>query len=67
MMAVKVAVEEHSTRARSGHRERGRRGGGGVVRRRGARAPFYRVGGGVGRSDGEGNRAVGGGVPLWAI
>jgi hypothetical protein len=39
-MAVKVAVDEHSAWARSGHIERGRRGGGGVVRRGGARTPF---------------------------
>jgi hypothetical protein len=30
-----------------------------------ARAPFYRVGGGAGRLDGEGNQVAGGGVPLW--
>jgi hypothetical protein len=36
--------------------ERGRRGRGGVVSRGGAGAPFYRVGGGAGRPDGEGNR-----------
>jgi hypothetical protein len=54
-------------RARSGRGERGRRGGGGVVRRRGAGAPFYRVRGGAGRPDGEGNRAAGGGAPLLAI
>jgi hypothetical protein len=38
---VKVVVEERSAQARSGRGERGRRGGGGVVRRGGARAPFY--------------------------
>jgi hypothetical protein len=66
-MAVKAAVEERSARARSGHRERGRRGRGGVVRRGGARVSFYRVRGGAGRLDGEGNWAVGVGAPLWAI
>jgi hypothetical protein len=35
------------------------------VRRGGAGAPFYRVGGGAGWSNGEGNRAAGGGAPLW--
>jgi hypothetical protein len=50
-----------------GRGERGRRGRGGVVSRWGAGAPFYRVGGGAGRLDGEGNRAVGGGAPLLAI
>jgi hypothetical protein len=42
---VNAAVEERSARAHSGHRERGRRGGGGAD----AEAPFYRVGGGAGR------------------
>jgi hypothetical protein len=40
---VKAALEERSTRARSGCGERGRRGGGGAD----AGAPFYRVGGGA--------------------
>jgi hypothetical protein len=44
---VKAAVEERSARAHSGTRERGRRGGGGAVRRADAGAPFYRVGGGA--------------------
>jgi hypothetical protein len=64
-MVVQVAVEERSVRARSGSGDRGRRGGGGVVRRGGAGAPFYRVKGGAGWSDGEGNRVAGGGAPLW--
>jgi hypothetical protein len=46
---VKVAVEECSVQARSGHRERGRRGRGGVVGGADAEAPFYRVRGGAGR------------------
>jgi hypothetical protein len=41
----KAAVEERSTWACSGHRERRRRGRGGAD----AGAPFYRVGGGAGR------------------
>jgi hypothetical protein len=46
---VKALVEERLARACSGHRERGRRGGGGVVRRGGAGVPFYRVEWGAGR------------------
>jgi hypothetical protein len=46
---VKAAVEERSVRAHSGHRERGRRGGGGVVGGADAGVPFYRVRGGVGQ------------------
>jgi hypothetical protein len=42
---AKAAVEERSMWARSGHRERRRRGRGGSD----AGAPFYRVGGGAGR------------------
>jgi hypothetical protein len=57
---VKAAVEECSVQARSRCRERGRRGRGGLVRRGGVEAPFYRVGGeqdgwterGIERSDG---------------
>jgi hypothetical protein len=64
---LKAAVEECSVRARSRHGERGRRGGGGVVRRGGAWTPFYRVGGGARQPDREGNRTAGGGAPLWAI
>jgi hypothetical protein len=60
-------VEERSVWARLGRGERGRRGGGGVVRRGGVRAPFYRVRGGARRSDGEGNWAAGGEEPLLAI
>jgi hypothetical protein len=37
------------------------------VRRGVAGAPFYKVGGGAGRSDGEGNWAAGGRAPLLAI
>jgi hypothetical protein len=51
-------VEERSVQARSSCREWGRRVGGGVVRRRGARVPFYRVRGGVGQPDREG-RGIG--------
>jgi hypothetical protein len=50
-MTVKVAVEERSAQARSGHGERGRRGGGGAVGGVDAGACFYRVRGGAGRSD----------------
>jgi hypothetical protein len=64
-MTVKAVVEERSARAHSGHSERGRRGGGGLVRRVGAGAPFYRVGGGEGWLDGVGNRVACGGAPLW--
>jgi hypothetical protein len=46
---VKAAVDERSARARSGHGERGRMGGGGAVGGANARAPFYRVRGGAGR------------------
>jgi hypothetical protein len=53
-MAVKAAVEDCSARARSGQGERGRRGGGGVVRRGGTRAPFYWVGGERGGPTGRG-------------
>jgi hypothetical protein len=60
-----AVVDECLAQAHSGHGERGRRGGGGVVRRGGAGAPFYRVGGEVGQPDGKGNRAAGGGAPLW--
>jgi hypothetical protein len=42
---VKAVVEECSAWARSGRGEKGRRGGGGLVRRGGAGEPFYRVGG----------------------
>jgi hypothetical protein len=66
-MAVKAAVEERSAWACSGPGERGRRGGGGVVRRGGVGAPFYRVGGGAGRPDRQGNQVGGGGAPLLAI
>jgi hypothetical protein len=38
-----------------------------VVRRGGAGAPFYRVGGGAGRTNREGNGGAGGGAPLLAI
>jgi hypothetical protein len=44
-----------------------RRVGGGMVRRGGATAPFYRVRGGAGRPDGEGNQVTDGGAPLLAI
>jgi hypothetical protein len=44
-MVVKAVVDECSTWADSRCEERGRRGGGGLVRRGGARVPFYRVGG----------------------
>jgi hypothetical protein len=57
-MMVKAAAEENSARACSGLGERGRRGGGGVVRRGGFGAPFYRVGGGAGRSGVGGERAA---------
>jgi hypothetical protein len=67
MMALKAAVEERSTRAHLGYGERGRRGGGGVVRRGGVRMPCYRDGGGAGWSDGEENQVAGAGVPLWTI
>jgi hypothetical protein len=40
-------VEERSARARSGHGERGRRGGGGAVGGADAGVPFCRVGGGA--------------------
>jgi hypothetical protein len=50
-----------------GARREGRWGGGGVVRRGHAGMPFYRVGGGAGQPDREGNQATGGGAPLWAI
>jgi hypothetical protein len=46
---VKAVVEERSARARSGHRERGRRDRGGEMGGADARATFYRVGGGAGR------------------
>jgi hypothetical protein len=39
-MVVKEVVEQHSVRAHSGCGERGRRGGGGVVRNGGVGAPF---------------------------
>jgi hypothetical protein len=54
-------------RARSEREEIGRRGRGGVVRRGGSKAPFYRVRVGAGWPDGEGNQAAAGGAPLWAI
>jgi hypothetical protein len=57
------ALSAHSL----GHGERGKRGGGGVMRRGGAGTPFYRVGGGAGRPDQEGNWVAGGGAPLLAI
>jgi hypothetical protein len=47
---VKAAVEERLVQAFSGRGDRGRRGRGGVVTRGGAGAPFYRVGGGAGRT-----------------
>jgi hypothetical protein len=53
---VKVAVEERSAWAHSMHGERGRRGGGGVVRRGDAEAPFYRVRGEWGGQTGRGIR-----------
>jgi hypothetical protein len=37
------------------------------VRRGGVGAPFYRVGGGAGRPDRQGNQVGGGGAPLLAI
>jgi hypothetical protein len=46
---VKAAVDDCSTRARSGHGERGRRGGGGAVGGADVEAPFYRVKDGAGR------------------
>jgi hypothetical protein len=60
-----AARRELSSRGHSGHGERGRRGGGGVVRRGGDGVPFYRIGGGVGRPNGEGNWVASGGAPLW--
>jgi hypothetical protein len=48
-------------------RREGKEGRGGVVRRGGVGAHFYRVERGAGWPDGEGNRAAGGGVPLLAI
>jgi hypothetical protein len=48
-MMVKAAVEERSAWARSGHRERGRRGGGGVVGGADAGVPIYRDRGGAWR------------------
>jgi hypothetical protein len=68
-MTVKVVVEEHSVWAFSGRGEIGRRGGRGVVRRVGAREPFYRVrgGGGAGRPNADGNWAAGGGASLLPI
>jgi hypothetical protein len=45
---VKAEVVENSVWACSGRGERGRRGEGGAVRRGGAEAPFYSVGGGAG-------------------
>jgi hypothetical protein len=56
---VKVAVIERSARAHSGFGERGRRGGGVVVRRRGAGASFYRLRGGTRRPNGEGGGGLG--------
>jgi hypothetical protein len=44
---VKAALEERLVRAHSGHRERGRRGGGGAVGGADAGVPFYRFGGGA--------------------
>jgi hypothetical protein len=53
-MTVNVAVEERSMQARSGHVERGRRGGGGAD----VGAPFFRVRGGVRRPSIGEERAV---------
>jgi hypothetical protein len=67
MIVVKAVVEEHLARACLGCGEKARGAGGGVVRRGGAGTPFFRVGGGAGQLNGEGNRAADGGAPLWAI
>jgi hypothetical protein len=57
-MVVKEVVEQHSVRAHSGCGERGRRGGGGVVRNGGVGGALYRVGEGAGRLNREGNQAA---------
>jgi hypothetical protein len=55
------ALDAVSLRARrEGKEGRGRSGAGG-----GVSLPFYRVRGGAGRPDGEGNQAASGGAPLW--
>jgi hypothetical protein len=48
-------------------RREGKDGRGGVVRGGGAGTPFYRVRGGAGQPNREGNQAADGGAPLWAI
>jgi hypothetical protein len=55
-MVVKAVVEERLVRARSGHRERGRRGGGGVVRRGVLGCPFI---GSEGEQGGRTGRGIG--------
>jgi hypothetical protein len=45
----------------------GREGGVGCGEVRHSRGEFYRCRGGAGQSDGEGNRVISGGAPLWAI
>jgi hypothetical protein len=48
-------------------RREGKEGQGRSGEVRGCWAPFYRVGGGAGWPDGEGNQVAGGGASLWAI
>jgi hypothetical protein len=60
-----MMVEERLAQACLGCGERGRRGGRGVVRRGGAGAPFYRVGGGAGRTNREGNGGPAVGRHYW--